>query len=258
MCSRPLKCVSNRCLDMTGRSAACHWALRCLRRLARSNHPDANRAAAAGQLNHLTRQPLKQDCLALARTGIPAAFKPWVWKPLCRAPPIDGLVFTGKLPKPFLILDKKITASRVPPDDRFFQKRTGPGHFLDQCRAWVKFKVIRKFQGRVVAVYFREHDCRKVAIEERRTGRRCGRKRTKEVCRIKRYERTDSLHYLNVTQPGTVKQLWFYVETPPEVCEDRVRKSYPTGCYCVGLSKEKIELEPIEDPFLHPFEPGRR
>lgn len=247
-CRKPFKCVNGYCVDITGDTPQCKWALDCLRKLASSKDKAADRRTARKQYRKLSRLPIKKDCRALAELGIPQGQQPWVWKPLCGAPPISGIRKTGG-GNPFRVLDSKITASRVPPDDKFFAKRTGPGHFIDQCKGWVKFEVTRKFQGRVVAVFYTEYDCQKVDAKNEE-----GKKIKKDVCKTRRYQRTDSNYYIYLTKPGTVKALNFYVETPPDVCRGRVKKEFPTGCYCKGISETKISLEAQEDEFLHPVD----
>jgi len=57
---------------------------------------------------------------------------------------------------------------------------------------------------------------------------------------------------------GKTFALDFYVATPPQVCRKPglTKKTYNTGCFCLGLSEEKIELRAVEDPFyLKPAAP---
>lgn len=245
-CKKPLKCVNNRCVDITGESKECKWVTSCLKALVSSNHPEVDRDRAIKWYKKIKDVPIKQDCINLTRIGVARTQPPYVWKPLCGEPPMEGLIKPTDSGNPFRVQEFKISASRVPPDDKYFAKRTGPGHFMDQCKAWVKFEVTRKFQGRVVAVFHQEYDCQKVEVKED------GKKVKKDQCKTRRYGRTDSFYYLYWTKPGTVKSVNFYVETPPDVCKGRVEKHYPTGCYCTGLSESKITLEAEEDKFVHP------
>ncbi len=246
-CKKPLKCVNHLCLDITGNSPACKWSLNCLRKLSETSNPDADKDRAVKWYKKLSETPMRTDCEAIAEKGIAQTQQPWVWKPLCGPPPIKGLVKSGG-GNPFKILDYKISGSMIPPDDKLHQKMVGPGHYSDVCKAWVKFELTRRFQGRVVAQFYREYDCQKVEVKED------GKKVKKDQCKVRPYERTDSVYYLYLEEPGTVHELNFYVETPPEICKDRVQKTYPKGCLCLGLSDSKIELKPQEDPFLHPVD----
>ncbi len=250
-CKKPLKCVNKVCADVSGESSVCRWALECLKKLSEVNPKDANerfaQETAVRWYKKLKKLPLKKDCQSLAEKGIPMSQYPWVWKPLCGPPPIKGIVKTGG-GNPFKILDFKITGSVIPPDDKLHQVMVGPGHYRDVCKAWVKFEVTRQYQGRVVAQFYKEYDCVKEKVKED------GKTVEKDRCKIRPYERTDSLLYLYLTKPGQVIERNFYVETPPEVCADRVQKKYPTGCLCLGLSDSKLDLRPQEDPFLTPVD----
>ena len=250
-CKKGLKCVNKVCSDVSGDSPVCRWTLQCLKKLSEVNPKNAKerfaQETAVRWYKSLKKLPLKKDCQKLAEKGIPMGQYPWVWKPLCGPPPIKGIVKTGG-PNPFKILDFKITGSLVPPDDKLHQVMVGPGHYPDVCKAWVKFEVTRQFQGRVVAQFFREYDCVKKKVKDEETHKMV----EKEECKLRPYERVDDLLYLYLTKPGQIIERNFYVETPPEVCEGRTQKKYPTGCLCLGLSDKKIELKAIEDPFLTP------
>jgi hypothetical protein len=244
-CKKPLKCVNATCVDISGKSNQCKWALQCLRKLSESKKvPDEDRSQVIKWYKKLSKLPLKADCKVMTEKFIPGSLKPWVWKPICGPPPMKGVITSSDSSNPFKILDTKMRGARVPPDDPFHDKRTGPGHYQDQCKAWVKFEVTRRYQGRVVAQFYKQYDCKEV--EEKVDGKKV----KKEVCKTRPYSKTDSFYYLYLTEPGTVKALNFYVETPPSVCKDRVEKHYPTGCYCKGLSKQKVKLLPQEDDFL--------
>ncbi|MCD6498078.1 MAG: hypothetical protein J7M25_07215 [Deltaproteobacteria bacterium] len=244
-CKKSLKCVNNVCLDISGNASVCKWSLDCLRKLSESNNKDVDQDRALKFYKRLRSLPLKSDCEALAEKGIPDTQLPWTWKTICGPPPIKGVSKPGGS-NPFKILDSKIAGAWVPPDDPYFAKRTGPGHYKDVCKAWVKFEVNRKFQGRVIAQYWEEYDCQKVEVVEN------GKKIKKDQCKLRPYGRTDTHYYLYLQNPGTVHELNFYVETPPSVCKGRVQKQYDTGCYCKGLSDTKITLRAEEDPFMIP------
>jgi hypothetical protein len=248
-CKEGLKCVNSTCLDISGDSPVCKWSLQCLRKLGeKADIPEEDRVQAAKWYKKLSQLPLKEDCKVMATKFIPGGLKPYVWKPVCNAPPVEGIKQNTDSSNPFKVTDFKISGSWVPPDDMFHEERTGPGHFKDQCKAWVEFEVNRRFQGRVVAQFYKEYDCKEV--EEKVDGRKV----KKDVCKTKPYKRTDSHYYLYLTEPGTKKAINFFVETPPEVCKGRVEKHYPTGCYCKGLSKDKIKLLAQEDDFLTPMD----
>jgi hypothetical protein len=246
-CARPLRCVDGKCVDVAPEPVVCKWATFCLKALTKSNNPDANRGAATKLHAALKARLNKANCLQMAMSGIARTQPPDVWKPLCGPPPTSGIVKVNRSKPPLRVIESQIKASNIPRDDPFYKKRTRPGHLPDQCKAWVRFQVTRRFQGRIRAVFYREHDCKKVQAG---TG---GTTTSRLGCKLKRYERTDSYHYLYLTYPREMS-LNFYVETPYEVCKHRVKKRYPSGCFCSGLSSTRITLEPVEDTFLHPVD----
>ncbi len=244
-CKKGLKCVNNTCLDISGDAKECKWALQCLRKLADAPNVPVDDKRQAGKWYEKLRQlPLKKDCKVIAGKFIPGGLKPYIWKPICGKPPIEGIQEVTDKSNPFKIRDFKITGSWVPPDDPHHDERTKGGTYKDQCKAWVEFEVTRRFQGRLIAVFHEEYDCEKVEVVED------GKKKEIDKCKSRPYKRTDSHYYLYLTEPGTVKSYNFFVETPPEVCKDRVDKVYKTGCYCKGLDKTKITLEGKDDEFL--------
>ncbi len=248
-CKEGLKCVNATCLDISGDHEECKWALQCLRRLAESRNVDIeDQRQTARWYERLRQLPLKRDCEVMASQFIPGGLKPYIWKPICGEPPIEGIVKATDKSNPFKVRDFKIDGAWVPPDDPFHDERTKGVPYKDQCKAWVEFEVTRRFQGRVVARFHREYACEKVQVVED------GKKVTKEQCRTKPYERTDSYYYLYLTEPGTIRRMNFYVETPPEVCRDRLGKDYKTGCYCKGLDEHNITLEGVDDEFLTPMD----
>ena len=249
-CKKGLKCVNNTCLDISGDAKECKWALQCLRKLAESPKvPPNDQKQAAKWYDKLRTLPIKKDCKVIASKFIPGGMKPYLWKPICGLPPTEGIKKVTDKSNPFKIRDFKIRGAWVPPDDPFHKERTKGGAYKDQCKAWVEFEVKRRFQGRVVAVFYKEYDCEKIEVKNEE-----GKKVKKDKCKSKPYERTDSHYYLYLTEPGTIKSLNFYVETPPSVCKNRVDKVYKTGCYCKGLDKTKIVLEAKDDPFLTPWD----
>jgi hypothetical protein len=245
-CKDSLKCVNRRCTDFSGSHPACKWSLDCLKQLAEKLPKDGVGYEISRFYKTLSGAPYKSDCIDMpSRIAQLLNNRPWEWKGICKAPPVDGVKNVEDKSSPFEILEKSIKMSMIPGDEKP-EIHTKHSAYPELCKAWAKFKLRRNFQGWVKARVYEQINCQAATEEAKKAD-----PKAKPKCETRLYKEEDR-RYLPLHPAGSEFSWNFYFSTPPEVCKkpNLSELDYPKGCYCLGIDTEKFELEFEDDPFL--------
>jgi hypothetical protein len=245
-CKSGLKCVNARCTDFSGKHPACRWSLDCLKKLSVGYKGSNKGYEVTRWYKTLSKAPYKADCLEMPkRIAFLLYNNPYKWKQMCGAPPVPKVKRINDKSNPFRINDQQIKASGVPKEEKteIHMKHQA---YPDLCKAWIEFTLTRPFQGWVIAKFYEQYDCDEEQYKKRQKD-----PNLKPKCKSRRYSRDDR-RYLFLHDTGTKFSLNFYVSTPPEVCKKKNLSEafHKTGCFCLGINEEKVELDFIDDPFL--------
>lgn len=259
-CKSGLKCVNQLCTDFSGKHPTCQWSLQCLRKL--SDKYRTHEIVGYGREllrwhKGLSGAPYVHDCQSMPEKIAGLLNKePWVWKEICGPPPVEGVKKLTDKSNPFRINDQQIKDGLVPSDET---KEINLKHlaYPDLCKAWVDFTLTRDFQGWVIAKVYERYDCDEETFKKRQKDPTVSPK-----CKTKIYSRDDR-RYIYLHKAGSKFQMNFYYSTPPEQCKKPflTDKHYATGCFCLGIDDEKLELDFIDDPFYYldeAMKPGRK
>jgi hypothetical protein len=246
-CKSGLKCVNNRCTDFSGKHRACQWSLNCLKKLSQKYKKTNKGYEVIRWYKKLSKAPYKSDCMEMPkRIAFLMYNEPHVWKSMCGAPPVPGVKKVTNKTNPFRINDKQIKAAGVPKEEKaeIHKKHLA---YPDLCKVWVDFTLTRPFQGWVISKFYEQYDCDEEAYKARQKD-----PKLKPKCKTKVYTRDDR-RYLFLHDAGSKFSINFYVGTPPEVCKKKFLsdKHHKTGCFCLGISEEKFELDFQDDAFLY-------
>ncbi len=245
-CKDGLKCVNRRCTDFSGKHVACQWSLRCLKKLSEAYKGHNKGYEVTRWYKKLSKAPYKADCMDIPkRIAFLLYSEPYKWKRMCGAPPVDKVKKNVNKSNPFRINDSQIKSSGIPKEEKkeiHMKHQTYP----DLCKAWVEFTLTRPFQGWVIAKFFEQYDC-----DEERYKARQKDPNLKPKCKSRRFK-NDDRRYIFLHDTGSTFSMNFYVATPPETCKKKnlSDKYHKTGCFCLGINSEKIELDFIDDAFL--------
>ncbi|MDY0002767.1 MAG: hypothetical protein RBU30_15830 [Polyangia bacterium] len=247
-CKDGLKCVNNLCTDFSGKDPACQWSLGCLRKLSEKYKTNPSYGYEILRWHKgLSGAPYKQDCKFMPEKIAALLNKePHVWKEICGAPPVEGVKQITNKSNPFRINDSQIKDSVVPKEESA-EINLKHQAYPDICKAWVDFTLTRDFQGWVIAKVYEQYDCDEETYKKRQKD-----PTVKPKCQKKIYTRDDR-RYIYLHKAGSKFSMNFYFSTPPEVCKkpNLSEKTYNTGCFCMGIDDEKVELEWVDDPFLY-------
>ena len=246
-CKSGLKCVNQRCAALVPNDPACKWALSCLKKLAAKSKDEGHVYQVSEWYKKLSKAPFKSACEEIPRR---VAFlynkRPWFWKPLCGPPPVPGVKRVTNKSNPFRINSKEIKAGAVASNEK---KEIHEKHlaYPDLCKAWVDFTLTRPFQGWVIARVYEQYDCDPEQYKKRQRD-----PTLKPKCKTRPYRRDDR-RYIYLHDAGANFKLNFYISTPPEVCQkpNLSEKKYKSGCFCLGIDEDKLDLEWIDDPYLY-------
>jgi len=246
-CKKGLKCVNRRCVAFAPNAPVCKWALSCLKKLATKTKDEGKVYEVTEWYKKLSKAPFKSACEEIpVRVAGLYNKVPYFWKPLCGAPPVPGVKRIANKSNPFRINDKEIKAGAVAGTEsrEIHEKHLA---YPDLCKAWVSFTLTRPFQGWVVAKVYEQYDCDAEQYKKRQKD-----PTLKPKCKTRQYSRDDR-RYIYLHDAGAKFELNFYFDTPPEVCNkpNLAEKKYKSGCFCLGIDEEKLDLEWIDDPFLY-------
>jgi hypothetical protein len=250
-CKDGLKCVNRHCTDFSGSHPACKWSLECLKKLSEKLPKEGTGYEITRFYKTLSGAPYRNDCIDMPQRIAALLYnKPWEWKGICGPPPVDGVKVAEDKSNPFEIIEKKVKESNIPGDEKpeLHQKHTA---YPDICKAWVKFKLRRNFQGWVVARITENYNCQALTDEEKKKLETEDQRLLAQKCEKRPYAQDDR-RYIPLSPRDAEFSMNFYFSTPPEVCKkpNISEKEYKTGCFCLGIDKSKFDLEFVEDPFL--------